>query len=111
MKLLFDENLPRSLVRRIADLWPGSAHVSAFELEQADDRDIWDFACRNQFTIVTKDSDFHARSILKGAPPQVIWLLIGNCTVQDIEDLLRLRASTILEFSTDPEASILTLEK
>jgi predicted nuclease of predicted toxin-antitoxin system len=111
MKLLFDENLPRSLVRRLGDVWPGSAHVSAFSLEQADDRAIWEFAAEYEFIIVTKDSDFHALSIIQGAPPKVVWLLIGNCSIQDVEDLLRLRAATISDFDSDPDATVLSLER
>jgi predicted nuclease of predicted toxin-antitoxin system len=29
--------------------------------------------------IVTKDEDFAIRSDARGAPPQILWLRIGNC--------------------------------
>ncbi|HLP25724.1 MAG TPA: DUF5615 family PIN-like protein [Acidobacteriota bacterium] len=37
MKLLFDQNLPRSLVERLSDLFPSSTHVRDAGLAQADD--------------------------------------------------------------------------
>ena len=58
MKLLFDENLSRKLVARLAELYPGSAHVAVFNLLERPDREIWDFAQANGFTIVTTDADF-----------------------------------------------------
>ena len=38
MKLLFDENLSRRLVRLLVDLYPASAHVTSVGLERADER-------------------------------------------------------------------------
>jgi hypothetical protein len=32
VKLLFDENLSRKLVARLTELYPGSGHVSEFDL-------------------------------------------------------------------------------
>ena len=109
MKLLFDENLPRSLVRRVADIWPASVHVADHGLGNSDDVEIWNFAGKNQFTIVTKDSDFHTQSIINGAPPKVIWLTIGNCSIQQIEDLLRMRAPEVFAFNADAELALLSL--
>ena len=44
MKLLFDENLSRKLVVRLADLDPDSAHVVEVTLLESPDRGIWEFA-------------------------------------------------------------------
>jgi predicted nuclease of predicted toxin-antitoxin system len=64
VKLLLDENLSDRIIPQILDLHPGSAHVKAVNLVQADDGEIWEFARRHGFTIVSKDSDFHQRSLL-----------------------------------------------
>ena len=109
MKLLFDENLPRSMVVRIADLWPGSAHVSLVGLEASDDATIRHFARLNDFAIVTTDDDFFDAAMVHGAPPKIIWLRIGNCTVQVIEDTLRSNAEAIRKFSTDPVEAVLNI--
>ena len=54
MKLLFDENLSRKLVSRLADLYPGSMHVSEAELVKSPDRDVWEFAKANASLIVLR---------------------------------------------------------
>lgn len=52
MKLLFDHNLSPRLVHLLADDYPQSQHVFLLGMEQADDRQIWDYAGRNDFIIV-----------------------------------------------------------
>ena len=78
MKLLLDENLSRRLVPFLQQDYPGSTQVALIGLERADDKDIWEFAKTNGFVIVTRDADFEDMSIVKGRPPQVIWLKTSN---------------------------------
>ncbi len=89
MKLLFDENLPPRLAEVLANVYPGSAHVHECGLGSADDETIWQYAKDNKFTIISKDSDFQERSVLRGYPPKVVWLRAANCTTAQIESLLR----------------------
>ena len=58
MKLLFDENLSRKLVARLAELYPDSVHVAEVGLLESPDLEIWEFAKAEGFMIVTTDSDF-----------------------------------------------------
>ena len=58
-------------------------------LGSADDEAIWQYAKNNGFTIISKDSDFQERSVLRGYPPKVVWLRAANCTAAEIEHLLR----------------------
>lgn len=74
MKLLFDENLSQKLVQRLADLYPGSAHVVGVDLMKSPDREIWDFAGANGFVIVSTDLDFYELATTLGPPPKIIWL-------------------------------------
>lgn len=74
MKLLFDENLSRRLVQRLADLFPGSTHVALEGLTQAPDAHIWEHAKAGNYAIVTADSDFYELSTSFGPPPKVVWL-------------------------------------
>jgi predicted nuclease of predicted toxin-antitoxin system len=97
VKLLFDQNLSHRLPARLADLFPGSAHVRAASLDQASDDLIWEHAKASNFCIVTKDSDFAERSRLYGAPPKVVWLQCGNSTPQHVEAILRHNAILIIE--------------
>lgn len=105
MKLLFDENLPASMVRRLADVFPGSAHVVSLGLGSVDDLALWVFAKESGFTLVTKDSDFHDICAVRGAPPKVVWLRIGNCSVNEIEQVLRSAVLDLRALDEDSEAS------
>jgi len=66
LKLLFDENLSPSLVHRLADLFPDSAHVHNLGLGQADDATISTFARDHDYIVVTKDADFRALRLTFG---------------------------------------------
>lgn len=104
-----DENLSPRLVSRVADLFPGSAHVHDRGLGAGTDTAIWDFAADNGFTIVSKDLDFHDRSALHSGPPKVIWLRTGNCSTDRVEQLLRSFFSAIEHFDADGTSSLLIL--
>ncbi|MEQ8996131.1 MAG: DUF5615 family PIN-like protein [Coleofasciculus sp. B1-GNL1-01] len=98
MKLLFDQNLSRKLVTRLADIFPDSSHVQFEGMTEADDSDIWEFAKVQEFCIVTQDADFAERSRLNGSPPKVLWLRCGNAPTSRVEARLRSGAETIQEF-------------
>jgi len=72
MKILFDQNLSSSLVGQLSDVFPDSDHVKNLGMMLADDIAIWNFARDQDFTIVSKDSDFQQRSLIVGAPPNVV---------------------------------------
>lgn len=109
MKLLFDQNLSPKLVNRLADLFPGSSHVQSEGLECADDEQIWTHAGQNGFAIVTKDEDYNNLSVVRGSPPKVIWLLLGNCTTIQVEAVFRARFADIEAFEKDPSVGTLAL--
>ncbi len=109
MKLLFDENLSPRLVHLMAELFPGSTHVRDIGLASADDESVWTYAHRHNFVIVSKDSDFHQRSFVKGAPPKVIWLRCGNCGTQEISKILRRYQTDFELFANDPQTAFLEI--
>lgn len=79
------------------------------KLDEASDLEVWEFAKTNNYTIVTKDSDFNDLAILKGTPPKVIWLKIGNCRVSDIEKILKEKEQTIKMFLNEEDSAILEI--
>jgi predicted nuclease of predicted toxin-antitoxin system len=107
--LLFDQNLSPRLVDRLADIYPNSVHVFSLGLGDAMDIDIWEFARDNDYMIVTKDADFSEFGIIKGFPPKIIWIRRGNCSTQDIENILRENFPAINELSADENLGILAL--
>ena len=109
MKLLLDENLSDRLVPQIVDLYPGSTHVKAHNLIRTHDELIWAFAQQQGFAIVSKDADFHQRSLVFGHPPKLVFLRVGNCPTTRILQLLRANQAFLLAFEAVPDASILFL--
>jgi predicted nuclease of predicted toxin-antitoxin system len=48
-------------------------------------------------------------SVLRGTPPKVIWLLLGNCTTAQVEAVFRRRFADIDAFEKDPAVGTLAL--
>jgi predicted nuclease of predicted toxin-antitoxin system len=109
LKLLFDQNLSSRLPAQLADLFPESAHVRLLAMDRASDTEIWVYARRYGFVIVTQDSDFAERSKLLGAPPNVVWLRCGNSTPQEIEAALRSHSTAIVELSKENAPSFIEI--
>jgi len=109
VKLLFDQNLSHRLIRLLEDVFPDSQHVRNVGLKTADDPVVWDYAKAHEFVIVSKDADFHQRSLVLGHPPKVIWVRLGNCSTADVEQLLRHHKVTIDTLEDDSDISFLGL--
>jgi predicted nuclease of predicted toxin-antitoxin system len=109
VKLLLDENLSDRVVPQILDLYPNSSHVKSHSLLQADDALIWTFAREHGYTIVSKDADFHQRSLVFGHPPKLVFLRVGNCPTSRITQLLRSSFVLLSAFDSDPFSSICIL--
>jgi len=109
MKLLFDENLSPKLPRLLGMLFPDSAHVRECGLRGCSDEDVWEYARAHGFVIISKDSDFQQRSMLYGHPPKVVWLRIGNCTRDQLVQLITNHEQDIHALDIDPFETVLVL--
>lgn len=109
MKLLFDQNLSSALVRLLAEMYPASAHVRALGLHEVEDIVVWNYAAAHGFTIVSKDSDFHQLSFVRGHPPKVVWLRVGNAPTAAVVTLLREQYTVVQDFFSDPVVAFLAL--
>lgn len=109
MKLLFDENLSPRLPQLLAQDFPASAHVRDCGLKGQPDEAIWEYARREGYVLVSKDSDFYQRSLLHGHPPRVVWLCIGNCTRGDLVAMLTRHRQEILALAAATAESVLIL--
>ncbi len=110
MKLLFDQNLSHRLVFRLSDVLD-SQHVREVGMKEAPDTQVWGYARREGFTIVSKDADFHQRSLVFGFPPKVIWIKLGNCSTKSVEQLLRDSLEQVRQFHDDETATFLVLSR
>ena len=102
MKLLLDENLSPTLAETLAQTYPATAHVREFGLQSAPDPKVWADAANHGCAIVTKDADFHHRSLLHGHPPTIIWIRLGNCSTRDVAEILIARSEQVQRFFYQP---------
>lgn len=109
MRLLFDENLSARLVGALADVYPDSVHLEHVGLLGAADAAVWDYAAAHGLVLVTKDEDFQRLSVVRGPPPRVVWIRLGNCATADVARLLRLRQADVVRFVADDDAAFLAL--
>ena len=107
--LLFDQNLSFRLLRALADIYPGALHVKHLGLTAVDDKEIWLYAAANDCVIVSKDSAFYQRSLLRGHPPKVLWIRRGNCSTKIVEGILRQHQDDIERFMLDLGSACLML--
>ena len=109
MKLLLDQNLSQRLLPRLMAHFPESKHVKDFGLTGDDDERIWQFAAQEGYILISKDSDFFYRSLLRGHPPKFVYVQAGNCSSSHILDLLLGHAEQIEAFLADDSESVLCL--
>ena len=81
---LLDENLPTRL------RFTPSLSIVPFSALGASpsDSEVWEYARREEWVIVTKDADFSGRIILHEAPPWGVRLRFGNLRRSDFHALL-----------------------
>lgn len=68
MKLLIDENISYRVVKALVKLYPESVHVKKTDKAVKSDIDIFFYAKKHGFTIVTFDEDFYDIQLLHGPP-------------------------------------------
>jgi predicted nuclease of predicted toxin-antitoxin system len=110
MILLFDQNISFRVSRKLHPQFPNCKHISDEGLLNSSDVSIWDFCKKNIYCIVTFDHDFIDLSLLKGAPPKVIFIKTGNLKSDEIIRLFIKHKIQIEEFlQAEFEASIIEI--
>lgn len=101
MKLLLDQNVSRKLLTLLESRFPGSAHVLPLDLATKTDSEIWYYARLHGYTLVTKNTDMVDLCLLRGAPPKIVWLRVGNCPSAVVRDVLADNADQITAFEAN----------
>ena len=109
VRLLLDENLSERLVSALAARFPSSLHVRVLGLGGTSDVRLWDVAAHERCMLVTKDEDFVQLSVMRGPPPKILWLNVGNARTVAIARLLLENAQAIEDFAVHPELAFLAL--
>ena len=82
MRLLFDQNISHKVLQYLPDSFSGSTSVKKEGLINSTDLQVWEFAKKHDYIIVTQDSDFNDLNSLLGFPPKVIWVRTGNLKIK-----------------------------
>ena len=84
MKLLLDANLSWRLTVPLSEQFGECKHVNQTGLPQpVKDTEIWNYAAKNNYIIVTKDTDFINLFETRGYPPKIIMLRTGNLNTKE----------------------------
>lgn len=109
MKLLLDQNLSFRLVDKLSEDFPGTKQIRSLGLDNSSDREIWEFAKNNNFTILTFDADFYDFSVVWGHPPKIVWLRTGNMTSIQIQKMLIKHRVRLKDFAEEEQIACLEL--
>lgn len=72
-------------------------------LSDTDDIEIWNYAKKNDLTIVTYDQDYFEISLFYESPPKIVWIKSGNLTNKELAKLLINNKKTIIDFIAKDE--------
>ena len=110
MRLLLDANVSWRMIAILKQHFDDCFHVDSVGLTiPPKDSEIWEYARKNELIIVTNDEDFIDFVNVKGFPPKVILLKIGNQNKLFIANLLIHRKDDIQSFSSSPELGLLEI--
>jgi predicted nuclease of predicted toxin-antitoxin system len=81
MNWLVDAQLPPRLCEWLRT--KGDSCIHASDLTNGlhlPDETLWQYAKKENLIIISKDRDFFDFSLLRGSPPQILYINIGNCS-------------------------------
>jgi predicted nuclease of predicted toxin-antitoxin system len=108
-RLFFDEPLSEALCTTLADNLSQLPTHSLLRQGGVADATVWDLARQHWCLVVSQDEDFHRMAVSRGAPPNFVWVRLGNCTTDDIAQLLRRHYEDTIPFDDHNEATVLEL--
>ena len=108
--LLLDANVSWRSAAVLKDHFDDCVHVDGTGLPYpAKDLEIWGYAKEREMVIVTNDEDFLHLSTLKGFPPKVLLLRMGNQSRKFVEQTLINLKKQIEIFLESSEYGVLEL--
>ena len=110
LKFFVDTQLPPSLAEFLRRRNFNATHVIDYPLGALiSDKEIIKIAKRENRIIITKDSDFFDNYILKGYPPAVLLLQLGNIKNNELFTLIDKRLKKIKSIFEEYEKSLIVM--
>lgn len=107
---IIDAQLPPLLVFWLQRRGLEAQHVGEWTGRMdTSDEDIWNRARHPGLIIVTKDEDFAIRARLRGAPPVILQIDLGNCSNRALLQYLDGCWPLIAESLAVPDVSLITV--
>ena len=98
MKFLVDAQLPRRLALKLREAGHEAVHTLDLPLgNRTTDTLINDLSAREQYVVVTKDSDFVNSFILGGRPHKLLLISTGNIRNAELESLFFSNLERVVE--------------
>jgi predicted nuclease of predicted toxin-antitoxin system len=98
VKFLFDQNISFRVFKLLRDTFTEVNQISVLRLENKSDFKIWKYAKKNNFTIVSFESDFSDLANFYGHPLKIICVRTGNITTKYIANSFTENESQIKAF-------------
>lgn len=74
-----DNQLPEALCEFLKTQGHRSSHVLTLGMDEASDLEIWNYAAKGNWIVVSKDEDFLHLANRPGDSGKFLWVRIGNC--------------------------------
>ncbi len=104
---LIDANLPYYF-----SLWRSDQYIHQNDIDDEwSDSQIWNYAKDNALTIITKDTDFSNRILLKEPPPRVILISFGNLKMRPFFERISSCWQTVCELSNENKLVTVYLDR
>lgn len=98
MKFLFDAQLPRALVVHLREAGLDAIHTLDLpEGNRTSDRSINELSIKEQYIVVTKDSDFVESFLLRRAPWKLLLVSTGNISNEGLKALFSTALRRVIE--------------
>jgi len=97
MRFIIDAHLPRKIADKFIELGHEAIHTKDLPSgNETDDADIIKVAARDGI-VITKDEDFYQSFLLRGEPPQLIHVKVGNMRLREIIQLFEKVAPQLID--------------
>jgi len=107
MKLLIDQNISKRIIESIQDVFPKSIHITDLKLGDASDIEVWEYALKNNFVLISTDIDVVDRCVISDKAPKTLFVKGDFLTTTKMEWALRINEDIIRNFYSDaPETCL-----
>jgi len=112
IRFLVDTQLPPSLAEFFRRRGLNATHITDYPLGAlTSDREIISISTEEKRIVISKDMDFFDHYILKGYPPAVLLLQLGNIKNIDLFRFLDYNFNVIMNFFTNNPKNLVLVNK